>query len=187
MIINTQDFGSNKVHLGCGKKYLEGWINVDALPDVGSDVCADLNAVEFLDGSVETVYACHVLEHLNEESVCVLLRKIFRWLRPCGALYVAVPDFDAIHHRYSTHRDLSELRGLILGGGRDEYDVHRSIFNFEKLKSFLEYAEFRSIDRYDWRDFEVGQLGVDDYSQAYLPHLDKINGQLMSLNVVARR
>lgn len=185
MIVDIQGFGRNKVHLGCGAKYLDGWINVDALPTVRSDVVADLATVEFPSGSLEQVYACHVLEHLKEDVSISLLNKIFNWLLPGGTVHLAVPDFDAIHRRYSLQKDLAEIRGLILGGGKDEYDVHFSIYNFEKLKSFLEGAGFQSVDRYDWREFEVGKLGIDDYSQAYLPHMDKTNGQLMSLNVVA--
>jgi len=42
---------------------------------------------------------------------------------------------------------------------------------------------FKEVVRYDWRKTE--HFYVDDYSQAYLPHMDKTNGKLMSLNVEA--
>lgn len=32
-----------------------------------------------------------------------------------------------------------------------------------------------------WKNTEHSQF--DDYSQSYIPHMDKINGTLMSLNV----
>ena len=35
----------------------------------------------------------------------------------------------------------------------------------------------------DWRDTEHSEL--DDFSQSYLPHMDKDNGKLMSLNIEA--
>jgi hypothetical protein len=39
------------------------------------------------------------------------------------------------------------------------------------------------IERYDWRETE--HVDIDDYSQAYIPHMDKENGALVSLNVEA--
>jgi hypothetical protein len=42
---------------------------------------------------------------------------------------------------------------------------------------------FQQVRRWDWRNTDHSQ--VDDYSQAYLPHLKKQNGQLMSLNLEA--
>jgi len=39
------------------------------------------------------------------------------------------------------------------------------------------------VRRWDWRD--TGQTHVDDYSQSYLPHMDKDHGLQMSLNLEA--
>jgi len=35
----------------------------------------------------------------------------------------------------------------------------------------------------DWRDTD--HVNYDDFSQAHLPHMDKVNGLLMSLNLEA--
>jgi hypothetical protein len=51
----------------------------------------------------------------------------------------------------------------------------------------LREAGFANVRRYDWRQTEIGRLGIDDYSQAYLPHMDKESGRLMMLNVEATR
>ena len=187
MLVDIQNFGNRNVHLGCGTKYLNGWINVDILDTLKCDIYADLNQIEFPDDSIERVYACHVLEHLTESDALQLLKKIFAWLRDNGEIYLAVPDFYEINKRYTLHQNLAELRGLILGGGKDEYDIHKSIYDQKKLKEFLEDAGFNSVIRYDWRTFDVGQQNMDDFSQAYLPHMDKENGQLMSLNVKAKK
>jgi hypothetical protein len=42
-------------------------------------------------------------------------------------------------------------------------------------------AGFDRVRRYDWR--ETGHAAFDDYSQAYIPHMDKTNGIQVSLNV----
>ncbi|MDB0032797.1 methyltransferase domain-containing protein [Amylibacter sp.] len=187
MKYDIQDFGSKSVHLGCGNKYLTGWINVDILDDLECDIYDELNEIEFNEGVIDRVYACHVLEHLHEESVKALIQKIYKWLMPNGKIYIAVPDFDSIHKWYAQTKSLSDIRGLILGGGKDDYDIHKSIYNFEKMSAFLKDAGFESVQKYEWRDFDVGRKNIDDFSQAYLPHLDKKNGMLMSLNVVSQK
>ena len=49
------------------------------------------------------------------------------------------------------------------------------------IKLLLEKCEFKNIHRYDWRDTDHSH--IDDHSQAYLPHMDKENGTLISLNI----
>ena len=80
---------------------------------------------------------------------------------------------------------MEELLGLLIGGQKDPYDWHGMIFNYETLADGLETSGFRNVRRYDWRDTEVAVLGIDDYSQAYLPHMDKESGRLMVLNIEA--
>ena len=53
------------------------------------------------------------------------------------------------------------------------------------MKEDLESVGFENVCRYDWRETEHSH--VDDFSQSYLPHLDKENGQLMHLNVTATK
>ena len=40
---------------------------------------------------------------------------------------------------------------------------------------------FKFVERWDWRKTEHSD--VDDFSQCYLPHMDKDNGMMMSLNI----
>ena len=39
------------------------------------------------------------------------------------------------------------------------------------------------VERYEWRD--VSHSNIDDFSQAYLPHMEKESGMLMSLDMEA--
>ena len=48
---------------------------------------------------------------------------------------------------------------------------------------FLKSLGFSEVKKYDWRKTSHSQF--DDHSQAYLPHMDKENGDLMSLNIEA--
>ena len=56
---------------------------------------------------------------------------------------------------------------------------------FSNLKSLLESLGFKDVNFYDWR--EVEHSNFDDHSQAYIPHMDKDNGTLISLNVECKK
>ena len=58
---------------------------------------------------------------------------------------------------------------------------HKTTYDFISLKRVLELAGFSNIKLWDWKEVEHGKY--DDYSQSYIPHMDKENGQLMSLNI----
>ena len=73
----------------------------------------------------------------------------------------------------------------MIGGQKDDYDWHGMIFDFDTLKAGLEEAGLVNVRRYDYRETDYGELGIDDFSQAYLPHMDRENGQLMVLNLEA--
>jgi len=71
--------------------------------------------------------------------------------------------------------------------GRQDYlyNIHYNIFDFKTLSSDLIESGFKDVRKYDWRKTEHAL--IDDYSQAYIPHMDKENGILNSLNVEATK
>ena len=173
-----------KLHLGCGSKHIPGFVHVDLESYPHIDFRVPVNELTFAkDNSVELIYASHVLEHFGRHEVDQVLCEWFRVLQKGGILRVAVPDFEAVSRRYQKTEDLTELVGLVCGGQRNQYDYHKMVFDEKLLNQKLRNAGFISVSRYDWRNTE--HAWMDDYSQAYLPHMDKDHGQLMSLNVEA--
>ena len=65
----------------------------------------------------------------------------------------------------------------------DETIYHKTVYDAKSLKELLLSVGMRNISLYDWRDTEHSVF--DDHSQAYIPHMDKDNGTLISLNVEA--
>ncbi len=76
---------------------------------------------------------------------------------------------------------MTGLVGLVCGSQRSQFDYHKMIFDEALLTDLLCDAGFGEIRWWDWRKTE--HTDVDDFSQAYLPHMDKENGRLMSLNL----
>ena len=174
-----------KLHLGCGRISIPGYLNVDIQRHPGVDLVADLRNIPIGDGSAELIYSCAAIEHFGRREWKPLLAHWFAKLKPGGLLRLSTADFEAACQRYLKFGNLSELLGLLIGGQKDDYDWHGMLFDFSSLKAGLEEVGFAQIRRYDWRATEIGLLGIDDYSQAYLPHMDKESGQLMMLNVEA--
>lgn len=175
-----------RLHLGCGKRYLPGFIHVDLCPydhiNYNCDV-SDMTNV-FSDQMADEVYACHVLEHFPRCKILLVLSEWNRVLKQGSLLRLCVPDFQAVVKHYQHTGNLSELQGILHGGQRNQLDHHHVMFDFSLLQCFLEDAGFGNVQRYDWRDFLP--KGYDDYSRVYLPHMDE-SGILMSLNVIATK
>ena len=153
------------------------------------DLVADVARLEMIpDQTADLIYASHVLEHFGRWEFRAVLSEWRRVLKPGGTLRLAVPDFAAcakLYYERGLADGLNGLIGLICGGQRDGMDYHKMIFDEPFLKHELLGLGFKNIRRWDWRETEHAQ--VDDYSQCYLPHLDKEQGTLMSLNLEGTR
>lgn len=174
-----------KLHLGCGTKHIPGFIHVDALAAAHVDHVGPVNKLEFLeDSSVVLIYASHVLEHFGRHEYEGVIKEWFRKLKPGGKLRLAVPNFEACVQWYANRGcSIRDVLGLIVGGQKDQYDYHKMIFDSDLLTRALVAAGFSDVRPWDWRLTE--HSNIDDFSQAYLPHLDKERGMLMSLNLEA--
>ena len=173
-----------KLHIGCGKKHLPGYKHVDVIPYDHVDIVCDARNLSMVkDNCVSEIYACHVLEHFKREETRIVLQEWARVLRNGGLLRLSVPDFEAIVHEYLAVNNLDQCQGLLYGGQTYDYNFHHVAFDYPHLKGALEISGFSGIERYDWYDFLPD--GYDDYSRAYLPHMDFDNGRLMSLNIIA--
>jgi predicted SAM-dependent methyltransferase len=172
-----------KLHLGCGKRHIPGFVHIDAVDHPHIDHVCQIDRLPFIaDGSVDLIYACHVLEHFKRREVDSVLGEWFRVLKPGGILRLAVPDFGAIATVYARHGDLDQVIGLLFGRQDYLYNIHYHVWDERTLNRALLRTGFSEVRRWDWRATE--HADVDDYSQAYLPHMDK-TGVLMSLNLEA--
>lgn len=87
-----------KIHLGCGNRKPEGYVNVDVNPNVSPDIVHDLTVYPwpFANDCADEIAAMHVIEHLisqgDMKSFNNFFRECWRLLKPGGLLKVVVPD-----------------------------------------------------------------------------------------------
>ena len=179
-----------KLHLGCGRRFIPGFVHVDVADFQHIDHRTDVAHLPMLkDESASLVYACHVLEYFDRVEVVDVLREWHRVLAHGGTVRLAVPDFAALAEVYRRHGALDRVIGPLYGrievaaDGGPRVLYHRTVYDYESLRRVLETAGIRNVRRWDWRRTEHAQY--DDFSQAYVPHMDKEHGLLISLNVEA--
>lgn len=183
-IKNTEE--KIKLNLGCSKKKIYGFINIDADKLTSPDICCDAFVLaDFSDNSVDLIFASHILEHSNRKTYKEILKRWYDVLKPGGTLRIAVPNLERVFEHYMLYKDLKLLLGFLYGGQRNEYDFHYMGWDFKTLKRDLCEVGFSDVKLYDRNKTE--HSNVDDYSASYLPHKDFETGVLMSLNIEAKK
>jgi len=173
-----------KLHLGCGTKIIDGYVNVDIRPELNCDIVDDIKNLNTFENDVaEEIYACHVLEHFSRHEYKEVLKRWFNVLKKGGVLKLSVPNLEKVFEKYSEGTDLKTLMGLLYGGQTYPENYHYVGFDYKTLETDLLEIGFSGIDLWDWR--LTSHSHIDDFSQCYLPHMDKDNGTLMSLNIKA--
>ena len=181
-----------QIHLGCGKRYIPGFIHVDLddFPHIDHRHRIDRLPM-FGNDTAELVYCSYAIEYFDREGALEALREWRRVLKPSGVLRVAVPDFEVLASIYERTGDLGQILGPLFGRmtvrtpDGDAIFYHRTAYDEKSLGSLCRQAGFRSFRRYDWR--QTIHRDHDDFSQAYIPHMDKEHGLLISLNIEAMK
>lgn len=174
-----------KLHLGCGARYIPGFIHVDIADYPYIDYKSDVNDLSFIETeSVSYIYASHVLEYFDKFQVHHVLKEWGRVLKSKGLLRIAVPDFGALAELYSNDNRFMPFISGVLYGFMDGF-YHKACYDFESLTELLLYHRFKDVKKWDWREVPLTQRPEDDWSRSYVPHMDFNNGKLISLNVQA--
>ena len=173
--------------MGCGwRNFGSGWIHIDG-GDYDHLDYKDITKLEFKDNTVDLIYASHVIEYFNREEVIPLLQEWHRVLKPNGVLRIAVPDIHQMAHLYIlAGYNLEEFLGPLYGkmDMGNEKIYHKTTYDKKSLTNILNNIGFKNIKGYNWKDYPI-HIENDDHSQAYIPHMDKDNGTLISLNIEA--
>ena len=177
-----------KLNIGCGKRnFGDKWIHIDGANFSHID-SNDILLKSFKDDSVNLIYSSHFIEYFDRNEIISLLKRWKKVLKKNGILRLAVPDFRVCADLYlkglfPLENFLGPLYGKMKMG--DKLIYHKTVFVFDGLKKILESIGMTHISIYDWRKTEHAKF--DDRSQAYLPHFEKEEGTLISLNVESKK
>ncbi len=139
-----------KLHLGCGRRRLDGYINVDRYDLAAADICADCIALPLPDCSVELIESHHLIEHYPYAQIFPLLIEWHRALRMGGRLVIETPDFAQVMRLFIEDQAglaWSAWQGILYGSQEHPGQFHRSPQVFERLRWQLERVGFGEVVR----------------------------------------
>jgi predicted SAM-dependent methyltransferase len=141
--------GPLRLHLGSGYRNLPGWVNID-LVGMRPDLARNLGlGIPFPEGSADSVFLEHVLEHFPYRAVLGILAESRRVLRPGGVLRIGVPDFGRYARSYGADGSFIEQErpgrptAMLAVGEVALAHGHRSIWDGETLALALTAAGLR--------------------------------------------
>lgn len=181
-----------KLHLGSGKRYIPGFVHIDLNKFPHIDYVHNIRTLPMIkDNSVELIYSCHGVEYFDRIEVKSVLKEWKRVLKKGGVLRLGMPDFEALVKVYKKYKDLNKIIGPLYGRweintpNNNNIIYHKTVYDFAGIREVLKEAGFNNIKRYDWK--KTIHKDYDDFSQSYIPHMQKNTGMLISLNVEASK
>lgn len=153
-----------KLHLGCGQRYLDGYVNIDfpasehtVQVESVADRHADLLALAYPEASVEEIRLHHVFEHFARHTACALVASWQSWLKDGGRLRIEVPDLvltglAALNPFFSSRRKSVAERHLF-GSHEADWASHKEAYSIGQLRKLVQAFGFvvDRVDRNSWR------------------------------------
>jgi predicted SAM-dependent methyltransferase len=152
-----------RLHLGCGERYLDGYVNIDYPPSAHTvqqtspaDELADITKLSYPPESVAEVRLHHVFEHFDRPTAMRLLIDWHEWLADGGRLVIETPDFERSVRAF-TRRIGRGDRGTILrhvfGSHEAAWAVHWDGWYADRYRRVLGALGFGSLSftREKWR------------------------------------
>jgi len=144
-----------KLHLGCGRQPIEGYINVDFPPsehmvdppiaDAYADIVEDL---DFPSDTVDEIRLHHVFEHFDRIIALVLLVRWHSWLKVDGILKIETPDVIESAKQLSSDIDYKQKMAIIRhleGDQSANWGVHIGQWWDERFENTLSKLGFHIL------------------------------------------
>ena len=181
-IAKLQSQRNLKLHLGCGTRHFDGWVNIDGFAGKAVDIVCDLRRpLPLPDACAELIYTEHFIEHLTHDEAIDRLRDCRRVLAVGGTIRIGVPDaelymrkyverdagfFDSVRHLGNSSQPL-HLRMMVVEQMARMGGAHWSMWDEESLADALIEAGFSNPRRSGSNASGNPFLRVDDPSHEF--------------------
>lgn len=147
-----------KVEIGPGPEPLgEDWTGVSSVPGPAVDLLCEwgLDDLPFLSGTVDEIYASHVIEHVGWMNVTSALAEAWRVLRRGGLIELHTIDFAVVSKEMMAapgdietwnRANLKVMSYAKRSGDRACFQWHHSMFVAESLRALLVACGFSQIE-----------------------------------------
>lgn len=155
-----------KLHVGCGKHRLEGWLNADYFPKLKDVIRLDATKnYPFENNQFDYVFSEHMIEHISYPAGLQVLRECFRVLKPTGKIRISTPDLAFLVDLYQEKKSQLQVdfikfsTDVHLKEAPDYQDTfvinnyvrnwgHTFIYDEKVLRQAMEKAGFTNIMRF---------------------------------------
>ena len=156
-----------KLHLGCGRNLLGGWINTDfnTAKFQGSDFLDVTEKFPYDDNSVDYIFFEHMIEHINYQDGKFMIEEFFRVLKSGGKIRISTPDLKFLINLYTEDKTDLQKKYIDYSVNHKSYNVsigtdtfiinnfvrdwgHTFIYDEKTLKSLLESIGFSDVKSY---------------------------------------
>ena len=168
-----------KLHLGCGRNILGGWINTDynTAKFSGSDYLDVTKKFPYDNNSVDYIFSEHMIEHITYHEGKFMLEESFRVLKSGGKIRISTPDLKFLIKLYNEDKTELQKRYIEysfkeykLDGNSDTFVInnfhrdwgHIFIYDEKTLKSLFESIGFFDLKCYGLMESDDEELmGVE--------------------------
>ena len=164
-----------KLNVGCGHNLLDNYINIgfeSGKSSGGNYLNHDLSmGIPAEPNSVDVIYNCHFLEHLNYKDGINFLRNSYKVMKNGAILRILVPDLELWSMKYLTHdrqfldtyrnsflkydtfpTDASIFMGMLHNHG------HKMGWDWETLLYWLHDVGFKNIRKTKYRESDLEDI-----------------------------
>ncbi len=137
-----------KLNIGGGNPKDEHYAERKGYVLIDRSVGKEAYPLDYPDDSVDEIYASHILEHFPYEKVQDVVNDWVRALKPGGSLKIGVPNFAFFANAYKKQTNMN-LNAWIMGGHKDNNDVHGSLFDKEVIREVMAKAGLQRLG--EWK------------------------------------
>lgn len=139
------------LNIGCGKKVLNGWFNIDVQANPNAprppELLCDAGEIDLESGCADVVMALHLIEHFYRWEVEAILAEWFRLLKPQGKLILELPNLELACRNLLAGANDQMSMWPIYGdwNHKDPYMMHKHGYTPKTMKRLLVGGGFKSL------------------------------------------